>query len=106
MLGDNKFMLTKNDIVTAIQDNMREIKKYGVKKIGVFGSVARATQTRDSDIDILVEFQKDKKVFDNYMELKFFLEKLFNRKVDLVIEDALKSRIRDSVLKEASYARL
>lgn len=97
-------MLTKNDIVKTIQDNMKEIKGYGIKKIGIFGSVATSSQTEQSDIDILVEFQKDKKAFDNYMELKFFLENLFNRKVDLVLQDALKSRIRDSVLKEVSYA--
>lgn len=97
-------MFTKNDIVKTIRENMEEIKSYGIKKIGIFGSVATTSQTEQSDIDILVEFQKDKKAFDNYMELKFFLENLFDRKVDLVIEDALKSRIRDSVLKEVSYA--
>lgn len=97
-------MLSKNDIVKTIQENMEEIKGYGVKKIGIFGSVATASQTEQSDINILVEFQKDKKTFDNYMELKFFLEHLFNRKVDLVIKAALKSRIKDSVLKEVSYA--
>jgi len=97
-------MLSKNDIVKTIQENMKEIKDYGIERIGIFGSFARATQNNKSDIDILVEFEKGEKIFDNYMELKFFLEKLFNRKVDLVIEGALKSRIRDSVLKEVSYA--
>jgi len=97
-------MLTKEHIVNTIQEYMKEIKSYGVKKIGIFGSVATASNSEESDIDILIEFQKDKKAFDNYMELKFFLEELFHRKVDLVIEDALKSRIRDSVLKEVSYA--
>lgn len=97
-------MLTKNDIVKTIQENMKEIKGYGIKKIGIFGSMATASQTEQSDIDFLIEFHKDKKVFDNYMELKFFLEKLFNCKVDLVIEETLKSRIRENVLKEVSYA--
>jgi len=97
-------MLTKEHIVNTIQEHMKEIKSYGVKKIGIFGSVATASNSEESDIDILIEFQKDKKAFDNYMELKFFLEELFHRKVDLVIEDALKSRIRDSVLREVSYA--
>jgi len=97
-------MLTKEHIVNTIQEHMKEIKSYGVKKIGILGSVATASNSEESDIDILIEFQKDKKAFDNYMELKFFLEELFHRKVDLVIEDALKSRIRDSVLREVSYA--
>jgi len=99
-------MLTKKDAVRTIQENMKEIKNYGIKKIGIFGSIATASNTEESDIDILVEFQKDKKAFDNYMELKFFLEKLFHRKVDLVIKDALKSRIKDSILNGVSYARL
>jgi len=97
-------MLTKNDIVKTIRENMEEIKGYGIRKIGIFGSAVTGSSTERSDIDILVEFQKDKKAFDNYMELKFFLEHLFNRKVDLVIKDALKSRIKDNVLKEVSYA--
>ena len=99
-------MLTKKDIVTTIHENNKEIKKYGVKRIGIFGSIARASQTSGSDIDILVEFEKGKKGFDNYMELKFFLEKLFRQKVDLVIREALKSMIKDTILKEVSYARL
>ena len=59
-----------------------------------------------SDIDVLVEFNKLEKSFDNYMELKFYLEKLFHRRVDLVIREALKPRIRQHILKEVIYARL
>ncbi|MDI6758533.1 MAG: nucleotidyltransferase domain-containing protein [Candidatus Omnitrophota bacterium] len=66
----------------------------------------RAAQNSKSDIDILVEFNRGKKAFDSYMELKFYLEKLFHRRVDLVIKDALKPRIRQKILKEVVYARL
>ncbi len=99
-------MLTKNDVTKTIQSNIEEIKKYGVKKIGIFGSFARATQNNKSDIDILVEFEKGEKIFDNYMELKFYLERLLRRKVDLVIKDAVKPRIKQAVLREVAYARL
>ena len=99
-------MLTKNDVVKTIQGNIEEIKKYGVKRIGIFGSFARATQNNKSDIDILVEFEKGEKIFDNYMELKFYLERLLHRKVDLVIKDAVKPRIKQTVLREVAYARL
>lgn len=99
-------MLTKNDVTKAIQDNIEEIKKYGVKRIGIFGSFARTTQNNKSDIDILVEFEKGEKIFDNYMELKFCLERLLHRKVDLVIKDAVKPRIKQAVLREVAYARL
>ncbi len=99
-------MLTKNDVTKTIQGNIGEIKKYGVKRIGIFGSFARAAQDNRSDIDILVEFEKGEKIFDNYMELKFYLERLLRRKVDLVIKDAVKPRIRQTVLREVAYARL
>ena len=79
-------------------------KRYGVKRIGVFGSFAKSEQKETSDIDVLVEFEKRAKTFDNYMNLKFFLEELLGRKVDLVIIDALKPDIKDRVLKEVKYA--
>ena len=79
-------MLTKKNIIKAIIDSREEIKKYGVKRIGVFGSYVKSMQREGSDIDTLVEFEKDKKSFDNYMELKFFLQDLLGCKVDLVIK--------------------
>jgi len=66
---------------------MEKIKKFEVMRIGLFGSYAMNKQTDKSDIDILVEFEKGKKTFDNYMNLKFFLEALFKCKVDLVDVD-------------------
>ncbi len=78
--------------------------KYGVKKIGVFGSFARGEEEKDSDVDILVEFKNGYEIFDNYMELKFFLEDLFERKVDLVTTEALRPQLKEDILKEVNYA--
>lgn len=80
------------------------IERFGVKKVGVFGSFAKGEERIDSDVDILVEFKEGQKTFGNYMELKFYLEELFGRKVDLVIENAIKPRLREQILKEAVYA--
>jgi len=99
-------MLTKREIIALIRNNTTAIKMYGVRRLGLFGSFARSTVNNKSDVDILVEFQKDKKLFDNYMELKFFLERLFHRKVDLVIKEALKPEIEPYVIKEVKYAKL
>lgn len=77
--------------------------QFEVKKIGLFGSYANGKQNKKSDIDILVEFKK--KTFDNYMNLKFFLEKLFKTKIDLIISDALKPQLKASILKEVEYAQ-
>ena len=53
---------------------------------------------------MLVEFEKGKKTFDNYMELKFFLEDLFNCKVDLVILESIKSDLKPHILRSVKYA--
>ena len=98
--------MSKHDLIKAIQSNTDTIKAYGVKSVGIFGSFAASRQTAKSDVDVLVEFEKEDKTFDNYMELKLFLEHLFKRHVDLVIKDALKARIKDRVLSETAYARL
>lgn len=97
-------MLNKKIIMKSIQDNLDEIKRYGIRRIGVFGSFARSSENKKSDIDILVEFYPEKKSFDNYMELKFFLKKILHRDVDLVIKDAIKPRIKPYILDEVLYA--
>ncbi len=97
-------MLTKKRVLSTIKDHAEEISFYGVKKVGIFGSFARSKQDSKSDVDVLVEFNKGAKTFDNYIELKFFLEKLFRRKVDLVIKEALKAGIKNRVLSEVQYA--
>lgn len=78
-------------------------KRFGVAKIGIFGSFARGEERPDSDIDVLVAFRKDEKTFDNFMGIKFYLEDLYGRKVDLVTEAALKPLIRDPILAEVVY---
>lgn len=99
-------MLTSNKILTVIQDNDEVIRNFGIKKIGLFGSFAKATAKRDSDIDILIEFIPGSKTFDNYMDLKFFLENKLGKRIDLVIKNVLKSRIKPQIMKEVKYARL
>ena len=79
-------------------------RKFGVTRIGVFGSFARGEENEQSDIDILVEFMKDRKTFDNYMELKFFMEDLFKRPVDLVTIRSLRPELKQKILEEVVYA--
>lgn len=97
-------MLSHQNILKKIEENIRKIKTYGVKKIGLFGSYIRNEQNAESDIDILVEFEEEKKTFDNYMDLKFLLEDLFNRKVDLVVTEAIKPDLKPYILEKVKYA--
>jgi len=77
-------------------------QKYNVKRLGIFGSVVRNEQRRGSDIDMLVEFTSPIGFFD-FIRLESFLAKTLDQKVDLVSKNALKSAIKDSVLKETIY---
>ncbi len=79
-------------------------KRFGVERIGIFGSHARGEERPDSDVDVLVVFNKQEETFDNYMDCKFYLEDLFGRKVDLVIEDTIKFRLKEPILSEVIYA--
>lgn len=90
------------EILKKNEGTIRE--KYHVRKIGVFGSFARNDEKEESDVDILVEFESDFETFDNYIELKYFLEDLFRRKVDLVTSEALRPQLKDEILKEVMYA--
>ncbi len=96
-------MLAPESILKTLGDHIEEIRKYGVKKIALFGSYAKGEQIEASDIDILVEFEEGEKTFDNYMELKFYLEDLFGCEVDLVIVDAIKPDLRPYILGSAKY---
>lgn len=93
------------DIISTLKKHEKFIRqKFGVKKIGIFGSFARGEEREDSDLDVLVVFEEGQKTFDNYMDLKFYLEDLFDREVDLVTEKALKPRLKDIIMKDVVYA--
>ena len=77
---------------------------FGVAKIGIFGSFIRGEERPDSDVDVLVTFRNGEETFDNYMDCKFYLEDLFKRKVDLVMNGAIKKRLKPYILGEVVYA--
>lgn len=94
----------QNEITKKLEKHNTKIKeKFKIKEIGLFGSRIKGKAKKGSDIDILVEFEQGYKTFDNYMELKFVLERLFNCKVDLILKSALKEEIKPYVLAEVVY---
>ena len=88
-------MLTRDEIFRTLTEHKGELSSFGVRSLSLFGSHARGDATDDSDLDFLVEFEN--KSFDSYMDLKFFLEDLFGRRVDLVPADKIKPRLRDRI---------
>lgn len=83
------------------------IKSFGVKELGLFGSFKRDISIKnDSDVDLIVEFEKEKKSYDNFMDLAFHLEELLGRKVELVTPESLSKHIGPHILKEVEHVSL
>ncbi len=95
--------LTPKRLMQLLEQKASEIRKFGVCRIGLFGSWVRGEEKPESDIDVLVEFVHPN--FDQYMELKFFLEELFKRDVDLVLADSLKEQIKPEIIREVHYVQ-
>ena len=93
-----------NLLALLIQHKVILKERLGVRKVGIFGSFVRGEERTESDVDVLVVFRKDEETFDHYMDCKFYLEDLFGRRVDLVIEDTIKPRFREPILSEVVYA--
>jgi len=79
-------------VLSVLDEHREELRRLGVRRLALFGSSARNEATQTSDLDFLVEFQE--KSFDAYMDLKALLERVFDRRVDLVIPETLKPRLR------------
>ena len=97
---------TKQDILGALHQNQSRLRAFGVRQIGLFGSYVRGEQRPESDIDLLVEFDPDKKTFDAFIDLSFFLEDLLLHRVELVTLESLSPYIGPHILKEVEYAAL
>ncbi len=94
---------TKEHILALIQEHQSQIRRLGVRRLGLFGSFVRGQQRDDSDIDILAEFETGRKTFDNFMNMALFLEELFGRRVELVTPEALSPYIGPYILREMEY---
>jgi predicted nucleotidyltransferase len=92
--------MNRAQILRMLTERKPEIRtRYGVKRLALFGSAARDEMDQSSDVDVLVEFAGPA-TFGAYMDLKFYLEDLFGRPVDLVTDKALRDEIRPYVEKE------
>ena len=98
---ENQTVLSKEFIKRTLVENRKTLQKYGVKRIGLFGSYVRGTATAGSDIDFLVELER--LTFDDYMGLAVFLEDLFKKDVDLVTPTSIKPGYKPYIEKEVEY---
>ena len=91
--------------LTALE-KLKEVKpvlmtKYPIKRMALFGSVSRKEDSENSDVDILVEF--DRSVGMEFIHLCYELEKLLNRKVDLVTRNGVKEKYYKEIESELIY---
>ena len=96
----------KKDIFRFLKSNEHILRSYGVKKIGLFGSYVRNKQNKNSDIDILVEFYKYKKNYNNFINLVYYLEDNLNTKIDLLTIESLSPYIGQRILNEVEYVSI
>ncbi|QWR76072.1 nucleotidyltransferase family protein [Candidatus Magnetomonas plexicatena] len=93
------------DVIEILKSHEKVIKsRFHISCIGVFGSFARGEAKAESDVDVLVEFEEGYVTFNNYADLKFYLEDLFSREVDLVTINAIRPQMKDFILSEVTYA--
>ncbi len=96
----------KEELIQRILDNRQTIRQYGVKQLGFFGSFVRNEAKEDSDVDFFVEFEPEKKTFDNFMSLVEILEDITKRKIELLTPQSLSKYIGKYILKEVEYVPL
>jgi predicted nucleotidyltransferase len=88
-------MTTLDSTIETIRERYPYLsREYGIRKIGLFGSVAKKTERIDSDIDIVVELAKP--IGLKFVELTDYLETLFDRRVDVLTQEGIDNiRIKD-----------
>ncbi len=82
---------TKEELISILKDNLDELRKFGVLRIGIFGSAARDELKEDSDIDLFIEFEREKLSFETFGQLIEFLENLLGREVNILTPAGVES---------------
>lgn len=99
----NNGIQNKERLIKLIISNKEKISEFGTERLGLFGSFVRNEQNDKSDIDIVVEFLPGRKSYDNFINLVFFLENLFGRKVELLTPESISPYIKPYIDREIEY---
>ena len=97
---------TKADLLKLLSQNEAKLKAFGVRQFSLFGSFLYDQATDESDVDLLVEFEPDKKTFSNFSNLVFFLEELLGRRVEVVTKESLSPYIGPHILREVEHVTI
>ena len=95
--------MRRDEVLAIIAAHKDELHALGVASLSLFGSVARDEARPDSDVDFLVELSRPMGMF-KFLDIQYYLEDLFGRKVDLVTFEGLDPRTKDRILRDAVHA--
>jgi len=100
-IGLQGYLLTKQELEKKLAVHRSELRKFGIVSLAVFGSVARNESTQKSDIDLLVDFDREVGLFYLF-EIQHRLEEIIGvPKVDLIQRNAIHPALREQILSEA-----
>jgi len=97
---------TKQDLIGRLRRHQDDLRRLGVRRLGLFGSFQRGEPDPESDVDLLVEFVPGEKSFDNFMAVSFLLEEELGRSVELVTREALSPHLGPQILEEVEYVEI
>jgi len=98
--------MTLQSVTQTLTAQKDELRGFGLRRIGIFGSTARGESSVSSDIDLLLDFDPAKKTYKNFIASTTFLEQLFNRPVDAVTPQALSPYIKPHIEKDITYVQI
>jgi uncharacterized protein len=96
---------TSNLFLEQLEAHLDELRAFGVRRIGLFGSCLRGEQRSDSDVDVLVEFEPAQRTLSNLVRLGDYLENLLGRRVELLTPESLSPYIGPHILREVHYVQ-
>jgi len=101
-----KFVVnSKQQVINLIVKNKQAFRSLGAKKVGLFGSFARGEQTRESDVDLLVDFLPEQKSYRNFLNVADLAERLLNRKVEVLTPQSLSPYLAPYIEKDVTYVQ-
>lgn len=104
--SDMPTVQTRSDVLGRLRRHREDLRRLGVKRIGLFGSFHRDEPGADSDVDLLVEFLPGEKSFDNFMAISFLLEEELERPIELVTREALSPHLGPHILDDVEYVEI
>lgn len=102
-LDKEMIVQNKEQLIQQLAGHRLDLERFGVARLGLFGSFKKGREHAMSDIDLIVEFKRGKKSFDSFMGLAFLLEDIFGRKVELITPESLSPHLGPKIMSEVEY---